>query len=142
LRESIEHGLVFTLGISDKDVSGCDDVNRDPIGKAIMALTKDNRISSLKSQWVCSIVACTSLAFDAALAYSHLPSVAKQMNCHQSKADVTLSEDGGYADDHNVTKPFCLVFDGALPLDIGTLAYALPRVTDECVVFTYRDNDY
>jgi hypothetical protein len=142
LKQSIEHGLVFTLGISDKDISGCDNANHDPIVKVILALTKDNRISSLKSQWVCSIVACNSLAFDAALAFAHLPRVAKQMNCFQSKVDVTLSYEGGYADDHDyVTGPFCLVFDGALPLDHRTLACALPLVTDECTVFTHVEND-
>ncbi|KAL3794286.1 hypothetical protein HJC23_012411 [Cyclotella cryptica] len=33
--------------------------------------------------------------------------------------------------------PFCLVFDDAVPLVEGTLAYALPRVVDECWVYSY-----
>lgn len=132
LQQSMEHGLVFTLGISDKDISGCDEDSQTHVGKAILAFTKDERISSLKSQWVCSIVAYSTISFEAALVYAHSSNVAKHMQ-HPNR-DITahdrLKEDC-------IPKPFCLVFDEAVPLHDGTLAHALPRVADDCVVFSY-----
>ena len=134
LQQSIEHGLVFTLNISDKSISGCDIYCSTSIqaGKAILALTKDERISSLKSQWVCSIVAYTRLAFEAALVYAHSDEVLKRMHRLESSE---MKDEAKVNDDKS--KPFCLVFDDAVPLERGSLAHALPRVTDKCVVFSY-----
>lgn len=135
LRESIEHGLVFTLGISDKDMSGCDEDPDMQVSKAVLAFTKDERISSLKSCWVCSIVAYSSIAFEAALSFAHSTEVAEQMHILQTKtSNATAAEDCN-------PKPFCLVFDDAVPLLDGTLAHALPRATDKCVVFSYQPSD-
>jgi GNAT superfamily N-acetyltransferase len=134
LQQSMEKGLVFSFDFSDKDISGCDE-NYDicaRAGKAILAFTKDDRISSLKSQWVCSIVAYTGLAFEAALLFAHSLEVAKRMHRLQSKFDSVVEVDS----ENSGALPFCLVFDDATPLDDGTLAHALPRVTDECVVFS------
>ena len=137
LQQSIKHGLVFTLNISDKDISRCDSdcITSIQADKAILAFTKDDRISSLKSQWVCSIVAYTRLAFEAALVYAHSTEVAKRMHKLESNA---MENHAKVDDDESKNaKPFCLVFDDAVPLEHGTLAHALPRVTDKCVVFSY-----
>jgi len=134
LRKSINHGLVFTWNIVlDKEISSCDHDNDSlmKIEKAILVFTKDERISSLKSQWVCSIVAYTKLAFEAAMVHAHSSEVAKRLQSLES------TDENGIHHPEIHMQPFCLVFDGAVPLDDGTLAHALPRVTDQCVVFSY-----
>ena len=125
-----------------KEMSGCEiehdaDVESNGnIGQAILVLTQDERISSLKLKWVCSIVAYTQLAFEAALWHAHSLDIAARMHSFQ--------RDGGNKDDSNGEEvatqamPFCLVFDDAVPLAKGTLAHKLPRVTDECVVLSYQ----
>ena len=135
LQRSIKHGLVFTLNsLADKDISSCyDDDNPSMQSEnAILVFAKDERISGLKSQWVCSIVAYTKLAFEAALVHAHSLEVGKRLHSLESM-------DGSGIHDHNIhVQPFCLVFDGEVPVDEGTLAHALPRVTDQCVVFSYK----
>ena len=37
-------------------------------------------------------------------------------------------------------QPFSLVFDDAVPLNEGSLAHALPRIADECMIFSYIKN--
>jgi hypothetical protein len=50
------------------------------------------------------------------------------------------TNDDNHTNDTTTTTimPFCLVFDHAIPIHDGTVAYALPRVTDECVVLSYE----
>eukprot|EP00571_Detonula_confervacea_P008490 CAMPEP_0172313992 /NCGR_PEP_ID=MMETSP1058-20130122/21415_1 /TAXON_ID=83371 /ORGANISM="Detonula confervacea, Strain CCMP 353" /LENGTH=373 /DNA_ID=CAMNT_0013027739 /DNA_START=127 /DNA_END=1248 /DNA_ORIENTATION=- len=124
LKRSMEQGLVLAL---DVEIEG-------NIEQAILVFTEDERISSLKSNWVCSIVAHTQLAFEAAVWHAHSLDVARRMQSFQQgegNNDIMDTENAISA------LPFCLVFDDAVPLEKGTLAHALPRVTDECVVFSY-----
>jgi hypothetical protein len=111
LKQSLEQGLVFALDVV---------ANNGRSERAILAFTQDKRISTLRSNWVCSISAHSTLAFEAALHYAHSSDVAQRF--------------GGTTE----MIPFCLVFDDAVPIVEGNLAYALPRVDDECVVFSYR----
>lgn len=138
LKQSMEQGLVLSLDLeAGKEVSSCDTDNDDAeIGQAILVFTQDERISSLKSNWVCSIVAHTQLAFEAALWHAHSLDIARRMKYVQHGGDAT-----DIVDTNNEAAsvfPFCLVFDDAVPLETGTLAHALPRVTDGCVVFSYQ----
>ena len=111
LKQSLERGLVFAL-----DVVAANGRSE----RAILAFTRDKRISTLKSNWVCSISAHSTLAFEAALHYAHSSDIAQRF--------------GGTTE----MIPFCLVFDDAVPIVEGNLAHALPRVDDECVVFSYK----
>ena len=111
LKQSLERGLVFALDVV---------ANNGRSERAILAFTQDKRISTLKSNWVCSISAHSTLAFEAALHYAHSSDVAQRF--------------GGTTE----MIPFCLVFDDAVPIVEGNLAHALPRVDDECVVFSYK----
>lgn len=124
LKQSMEQGLVLAL---DVEIEG-------NVEHAILVFTQDERISSLKSNWVCSIVAHTPLAFEAALWHAHSPDVARRMQSFQHG-----EVNNNLMDDKNDVSalPFCLVFDDAVPLETGSLAHSLPRVTDECVVFSY-----
>lgn len=137
LQRSMEHGLVLALDVpaQQKETSRCEtnEEGEEEVGHAILVLTRDDRISSLRSNWVCSIVAHTQLAFEVALWHAHSLDVAKRMQ--SSGLGVSNAEsEAGTVD----ALPFCLVFDDAVPLTPGTLAHALPRVTDECIVFSYR----
>lgn len=149
LKQSLERGLVFRLDLSantnDKEASNCareakssgggaNDESR-LIGQAILVFTQDERISSLKSNWVCSIVAHTQIGFEAAVWHAHSSEVARKMRNFQSGDDDLLQGD---ENEELNALPFCLVFDDAVPLKAGSLAHALPRVTDECVVFSYQ----
>lgn len=120
MKQSLENGLVFVLDAEDKELSTCE---TNDAGHAILVFTRDERISSLKSNWVCSIVCYTQSAFDSALLFAHSPDVANKLNVGTERKD---------------TPPFCLVFNDQVPLAPGTLAHELPRVDDECVVFTYQ----
>lgn len=140
LKQSMENGLVLALDSPNsyqKETSSCENNTEEEknIGQAVLVFTRDDRISSLKSNWVCSIVAHTQLAFEAALFYAHSPDVARLMNVFQCEKGTKNAEN---ADDIMKPMPFCLVFDNAVPLLPGTLAEVLPRVTDECVVFSYE----
>jgi GNAT superfamily N-acetyltransferase len=114
LKQSLEQGLVFALDVV---------ANNGRSERAILAFTQDKRISTLKSNWVCSISAHSTLAFEAALHYAHSSDVAQRF--------------GGTTE----MIPFCLVFDDAVPIVEGNLAHALPRVDDECVVFSYKHSE-
>lgn len=124
LKQSMERGLVLALSIplDNKEMSGCNEetTNDEKSERAILAFTQDKRISSLKSNWVCSISAHSTLAFEAALRHAHSSEIAKRIN---GTTDMV---------------PFCLTFDGAVPVEENTIAHALPREDDECVVFSYR----
>ena len=124
LRQSMEQGLVLALDIplDDKEMYGCNEKtkNDEKSERAILAFTRDQRICSLKSNWVCSISAHSTLAFEAALCHAHSSEIAQRIN---GKTDMV---------------PFWLTFDGAVPVEEGTIAHALPREDDECVVFSYR----
>ncbi len=149
LRTSLQSGLVMALESEDASSSTNSTTTSttaamtDLVGRAILVLTQDERISSLKSKWVCSIVAYTRLAFEAALWMAHSDTIARRMMHH--RLDKKEDEDDekkieeGEVDVVVVVQPpqFCLVFDDAVPLEEGTLAHALPRVTDECIVFSY-----
>lgn len=138
LKQSMEHGLVFVLDVPyDKELSSCDsDVNTKTNVQAILAFTQDERISSLKSKWVCSIVAYSELAFEAALNHAHSLDVARLLQSFGSstREDLAITT----SDAELQTPPFCLVFDDAFPIGEEALANALPLVTDPCVVFKYR----
>lgn len=123
LRQSLERGLVLELDLSRNEAAACDSDEGD-VGKVILVLMQDARISSLKSPWIASIVAHTRLGFEAALWHAHSVDVAERMESMSDNAAVRM--------------PFFLAFDDAVPLEPGTLAHALPRVTDECVVLSYR----
>ena len=71
------------------------------------------------------------MAFEAALWHAHSSDVARRMHAVQNG-------EGSISDEKVSALPFCLVFDDAVPLQEGTLAHALPRVTDECIVFSYN----
>ncbi|KAL9188491.1 hypothetical protein ACHAXT_006869 [Thalassiosira profunda] len=125
LKQSMEQGLVLALDIpTQKETSGCDTESDAGGNSALLVFTQDERISSLRSKWVCSIVAYSQFAFEAALWHAHSPEVAKRMQPMQSGSASPL--------------PFCLVFDDAVPLTPGTLAHAFPRVIDQCVVLSYQ----
>jgi GNAT superfamily N-acetyltransferase len=132
LKESMESGLVLGMDFRTHPESSC----LNGAGIAILVFTRDERISSLKSKWVCSIVAHNQLAFEAALWYAHSNDVASRMRSFHCDGDKVDNLDP--ADESATALPFCLVFDDAVPLNEGTLSHALPRVTDECVVFSYQ----
>ena len=127
LKKSLEQGLVLSLSYTlDKEASGCDEgdsatANEGTIEKALLAFTQDERISSLNSKWVCSISAYSTVAFDAALYFAHSSEIAQRMNGKDEAI------------------PFCLTFDDAVPVEEGTVAFALPRDDDECLVFSYKN---
>jgi len=130
LRRSMDHGLVLTL---EADVDGTAE-------RAVLAFTRDARISSLKSPWVCSVAAHAPVAFEAALWHAHSPEVARRLrSCPHEDGD---GDDGAAArredaEEEDAAVPFLLVFDDAVPRDAGSLARALPRTADECVVLSY-----
>lgn len=77
---------------------------------------------------------------------AHSDTIARRMMMHHStrgcRDDVTDVEDEKKLEEEEgievvSQQQFCLVFDDAVPLEEGTLAHALPRVTDECIVFSY-----
>ena len=130
LKQSLERGLVLALNIplGDKEMSGCDGEGNETTTnngrrseRAILAFTQDERISSLESNWVCSISAHSTLTFEAALYHAHSSEIAQRIN------------------GTNEMVPFCLTFDDTVPVkEEGTIAHALPRVDDECLVFSYK----
>jgi GNAT superfamily N-acetyltransferase len=146
LKQSLERGLVLvlTIPLDDKEMSGCccdgGDVNDTTNNnnerslsseRAILAFTQDERIQSLKSKWVCSISAYSTLAFEAALHHAHSSEIAQRINNNgSSTTEIRTTE--------VVVPPFCLAFDDAVPMEEGTIAHALPRVDDECIVFQYK----
>jgi len=143
LKESMDSSLVLALDVTTtekKEVSSCESKTGDVddennIGQVILVLTKDERISSLKSQWVCSIVSYTQIGFEVALLHAHSKDIARRIqsfDCEQKDTEDDM--DGGDVS----ASPFCLVFDDAIPKHPGTLAHALPRVDDQCVVFSYQ----
>lgn len=143
LKESMDSSLVLALDVrttEKKEVSSCkrkpdelDDENN--VGQVILVLTKDERISSLKSQWVCSIVSYTQIGFEVALLHAHSKDIARRIQSFDCDQKDTGDEmDGGDVS----ASPFCLVFVDAIPKHPGTLAHALPRVDDQCVVFSYQ----
>jgi GNAT superfamily N-acetyltransferase len=132
LKLSLEHGLVLTMDFRTQTEVSC----WDGAGIAILAFTQDERISSLKSKWVCSIVAHSQLGFEAALWRAHSGDIAKRMQFFHLGGDNI--DPLNTVDELATGLPFCLVFDDAVPLNAGTLSHALPRVTDECVVFSYQ----
>ena len=143
LKESMDSSLVLALDVTateKKEVSSCESKTGDVddennVGQVILVLTKDERISSLKSQWVCSIVSYTQIGFEVALLHAHSKDIARRIqtfDCEQKDTEDDM-------DGRDVSaSPFCLVFDDAVPLAPGTLAHALPRVDDQCVVFSYQ----
>lgn len=153
LKQSMEQGLVLAMDFRTQTELSC----WDSVGVAILVFTRDKRISSLKSKWVCSIVAHSQLAFEAALWHAHSSDIARRMqsfHCGGDNIDAHSSDiarrmqsfhyggdniDPLNTEDESVTAvPFCLVFDDAVPLNEGTLSHALPIVTDECVVFSIQ----
>ena len=132
LKQSMEHGLVLAMDFRTQPEESC----RDGVGVAILVFTQDERISSLKSKWVCSIVAHSQLAFEAAFWHAHSSDIARRMQSFHCGGDnINLLNT---VDESVTAVPFCLVFDDAVPLNKGTLSHALPRVTDECVVFSIQ----
>ncbi|EJK74062.1 hypothetical protein THAOC_04283 [Thalassiosira oceanica] len=123
LSRSLDDGLVFVLDCPDvdKEQSSCSSPEGQ-VGPALLAFTRDGRISSLKSNWVCSVVASSRVSFESAIDYAHSSDVADKLNTGTARKN---------------TPPFCLVFDDRVPIEEGTLAERLPRVEDECVVFSY-----
>ena len=141
LKQSMEQGLVLALdGNDQKEMSSCEqsDIDENTVGQIILVFTQDDRISSLKSKWVCSIVAHTQIGFEIALLHAHSHDVARRMH---SFNDDCKSKKEHNNEDNVSALPFCLVFDNAVPIEAGTLAYELPRVTDECIVFAYEQKE-
>lgn len=146
LKHSLEYGLVVAINLNSSSTTQTTINNNNDVlsnaGHAILAFTRNTRnTSSLKSKWVCSIVAYTQIAFEVAIWYAHSSVMAQRM---MKSTTLTACNDNIYPanDNHTndtsaTTKPFCLVFDHAIPIHDGTVAYALPRVTDECVVLSY-----
>ena len=143
LGRSMNQGLVLALDVTtttEKEISSCESKTSDiddenNVGQVILVLTEDERISSLKSKWVCSIVSYTQIGFEVALLHAHSKDIARRIqsfDCEQK--DIGDEMDGGDVS----ASPFCLVFDDAIPKHPGTLAHALPRVDDQCVVFSYQ----
>lgn len=146
LKKSLDHGLVLCLDLpTPKKTSGCEIdsesgsiIELDRVEQAILVFTQDERITSLKSKWVCSIVAHSHVAFDAALWHAHSLAVARLMDSFE-REDISEDAVKNATNEDNVSPfPFILAFDDALPLKPGSLAHALPRVTDECVVYSYQ----
>jgi hypothetical protein len=128
----MEHGLVLAMDFRTQTDVSC----WDGSGLAILVFTQAKRISSLKSKRLCSIVAHSQLAFEAALWHAHSSVIARRMqsfHCGGGNIDPLNT-----VDESVTAVPFCLVFDDAVPLNEGTLSHALPRVTDEYVVFSFE----
>lgn len=107
LSSSIDKRLVFLI-----ETSGDDD------GIALLVLSRDERISSLKSNWICSISTNSHLALEAAAWYA----------CFSP--DVQDNLDGHVA--------FCLVFndyDTAGSDEESDFIHALPLAKDPCVLY-------
>ena len=140
LKQSMEQGLVLTLDVNNqKEISSCEQSNFDEnVGQIILAFTQDDRISSLKSKWVCSIVAHTQIGFELALLHAHSYDVARRMHSFNDDSKCKKEHNN---EDYVTALPFCLVFDNVVPIETGTLAYELPRVTDECIVFSYEQKE-
>ena len=146
LKESLEYGLVVAIDVSSTTTQQTTTTNNNDIlsnaGHAILAFTRDTRITSLKSKWVCSIVAYTQIAFEVAIWYAHSPDMTgrrmKSTTLTACNDNIHPTNDNHTNDTSATTMPFCLVFDHAIPIHDGTVAYALPRVTDECVVLSYE----
>lgn len=85
----------------------------------VMALWRDEAISSLRSQWVCCI-------------YAAAPSGADGDSDDADVIDVVAAAVWRASEEHG-HRPFCLAVDGALPVE-GLLA-ALPLNQDPCVLY-------
>lgn len=143
LQTSLQSGLVLSFDGEEASATATSTTTTAmEIGRAILVLTQDERISSLKSKWVCSIVAYTRHAFEAALWMAHSDIIARRMMHHSSHGCQNEKENDDEKKEEDdvavATQQFCLVFDDAVPLEEGTLAHALPRVKDECIVFSYN----
>ena len=128
LSRSLDDGLVLFLDGAEagKEQSSCSRDLEGQVGPALLAFTRDERISSFKSNWVCSVVASIRVSFESAIDYAHSSDVAEKLNRGTARKK---------------TPPFCLVFDDRVPIEEGTLAERLPRVEDECVVFSYKQEN-
>lgn len=73
---------------------------------------------------------------------AHSDIIARRMMHHSSHGCQNEKENDDEKKEEDdvavATQQFCLVFDDAVPLEEGTLAHALPRVKDECIVFSYN----
>jgi len=108
IHHCLESGRVWKLAIDDdRDGTGA--------GAAVMAMTREEKISSLRSPWVCSISATTAKALEAAIWHA----------C----SDQCLSLLDGHV-------AFAVAFDGAVPIEEGSLAQALPLADDACLLFS------
>jgi hypothetical protein len=77
-------------------------------GTAVMALSQDHKIQSLRSKWVCSVAAGSAADVEAALWFA----------CHRPEA-----------------VPFTLSVDGCVDLSESTLLTTLPFHDDKCLLF-------
>ena len=85
-------------------------------GGALVALAREERISTLRSPWVCSVAATTGKALEAAL-------------WHASSARC-LATLGGHTG-------FTVAVDGAVPVtEGGGLAQLLPLTDDPCLLYS------
>lgn len=87
---------------------------------ALMVFHLDDRISSLRSQWVCCVAATTVTALESALWFA------------TTSKDVLAQLDGHTS--------FTLAFDSAIPIDDEeSLPANLPLVEDTCIVFSLKN---
>ena len=87
----------------------------------VMALYRDEAISSLRSQWVCCIHAATPSGADGSSG-----------GANGDVVDIVAAAVWRASQEHG-HRPFCLAVDGALPVH-GLLA-ALPLTQDPCVLY-------
>ena len=132
VQHSLNNGLVWKLEegpATSGDVSLSS--NAVPAGPAIVALTTDAQIQSLKSNQVCSIAATTTIAFESALWY-----VSKSFGCFDDNiehSDIAAA---------STSKMFTLSVDGAVPLreeeetsNAVPVYDKLPFVGDRCILY-------
>jgi len=120
LREGLVWKLVDNVRYGDEEVtsqvSKSSSVSTSSAAQAaaVMALTKDEKIQSLRSPWVCSIAATEFRHFEGALWHS----------CFGSETT-------------KAPRTFTVAVDGAVPVDDSSCPFcrAIPFVDDTCLLF-------
>jgi len=128
--EAIRSGRVWKLR-RESSSSAPASTTTEPATSAVLAFTRDEKIASLRSKWVCTVSATSAAAFDSAMWYACY-------GCHSTSSTATLREvlEGDVA--------FTVAFDAAIPMidEDSVVAKALPLTDDDCLLFgTTADAD-
>lgn len=129
LSSSLDKGLIFFIESTSKnndnsqDSSSSGGDNNDE-AVALLVLSRDERISSLKSNWICSIATNSHLALETALWYA----------CFSSDVQDRLEDDVA----------FCLIFNdydssSGSNNEKSDFVSALPLAKDPCVLYGIQD---